>query len=259
MKIQNSQQKSQSDEYNLPYHYFVSYDPQSPSFKSYKSLMFALSYALGNSLVYQAIKDSQAETWCDVGCGDGALISSLQSFLPGVKCVGIDYDEKAIALANHINPADPAIYQAKDITTDCSDMYDIVTAVEVLEHIPPSEFSRFVQSLGALVAPGGSLVITVPHVNQGMAAKHYRHFKIEEMTNLLVKDLPDFEVSEAFGFWHRNWLERVNKALFQTKHVFLEIAGLNRLRMRLQLKSLPLTDNKAQQVFVRLAKRVSDA
>ena len=67
--------------------------------------------------------------------------------------------------------------------------------------------------------------------------------------------IADFEISEAFGFGHRNWLERLNKALFQTKHVFLEIAGLNRFRMKLQLKSLPLTDDKAQQVFVRFTKR----
>ena len=253
MKPASSEQVAQSSEYNLPYHYFVSYDPKNANFRSFKSLMFALSYALGNTIVYRAIKDSQADSWCDVGCGDGALISSLQSYLPGVKCVGFDYDEKAIMLANHINPG--VLFRTADITSDHLGRYGIVTAVEVLEHIPPNEFSQFVQSLGALVAPGGCLVITVPHVNQGMAAKHYRHFKIKEIANLIVADLSDFEISEAFGFGHRNWLERLNKALFQTKHVFLEIAGLNRFRMKLQLKSLPLTDDKAQQVFVRFTKR----
>ena len=66
--------------------------------------MFALGYSLGNILIYRELIKTPPKTWCDVGCGDGALISTLSDFLPGTICQGIDYDEKAIALARHINP-----------------------------------------------------------------------------------------------------------------------------------------------------------
>ena len=241
----------QSAEYQLPYHHFVDVDPFSLGFKSYKSVSFALSYALGNLLVFREIKKLGPTSWCDVGCGDGAFICNFGRFLLDCKCVGFDYDPRAIRLANHVEPAGD--FRSVDIVRDQIDQkFDVVTLVEVFEHIHPDNSEVFLQAAGRLVNPGGHLIITVPHVNQKMAEKHYRHFSIAELADICGQVLADFHVQAAFGFGRKSLLERVNKGLLQTKHLFLEMPWLNRVRLRRQLSAIPVDDRQAQQIFLHL-------
>ena len=246
----SKQQRAQSDEYHLPYHHFISFNPEKLTFQSYKRVMFALGYSLGNILIFRELKKNNPKTWCDVGCGDGALISTLSNFLPSTNCQGIDYDEKAISLARHISPK--GNFVVADITNDQLSTFDAVTAVEVFEHIPPEFGDDFIRSLGRLVKKNGSLILTVPHKNQGMASKHYRHFTTKELSSILKANLPDFEIISAYGFNQKNWLENVNKGLLQTKHFFLEIPWLNKKRLSMQLNNLPAKESKALQTLVHL-------
>lgn len=84
--------------------------------------------------------------------------------------------------------------------TSSGETFDLVTLIEVLEHIPHDLCSQFLRCLGNLVNPGGALILTVPHKNQKMPRKHYRHFCTSELVTLLDKELPNFEVTEAYGF-----------------------------------------------------------
>lgn len=84
------EQATQSGEYRLPYHHYVSLDAEAEQFSSFKHLIFGLNYALGNLLVYKKIQSLEVKTWCDVGCGDGALISQLQPYFPSTTCCGFD-------------------------------------------------------------------------------------------------------------------------------------------------------------------------
>lgn len=251
------QQKIQASEYKLPYHYFVSFDPVSLAFCSFRRLGFAVYYAVTAKLVFDTIQRLGVRSWLDVGCGDGALISGLDQFLPDVVKEGVDYDVRSIELAKLINPS--MTFHSGNILQKKADLgvFEFVTLIEVLEHIPPDEASEFLVALGTKVAESGFLMITVPHVNQRMPQKHYRHFDFQTLRAELSVLMPEFDIEEMYGVGEKNILERLVKGLLNTKYLFLELPGLNRQRFRAQLKAIPVTETKTQQVAVLLKKRAS--
>ena len=95
----------------------------------------------------------------DVGCGEGLLSARLAGVCREV--IGIDTDEQALARAKHRLEGLPnARVLARDITEP--DLpgrlgaFETVTCVAVLHHLPLEEG---LAALGALVAPGGRLIV----------------------------------------------------------------------------------------------------
>lgn len=58
---------------------------------------------------------------------------------------------------------------------------DVVTCLSVLEHIPVRETEQFCYHLGALVAPGGLLVLTVDFAEDGTTDPHHFHWMREQI------------------------------------------------------------------------------
>lgn len=51
----------------------------------------------------------------------------------------------------------------KPVTAGQFDIYDLVVATHLLEHIPTESFGEVINNLETLVAPGGHLLVSVPH------------------------------------------------------------------------------------------------
>lgn len=95
----------------------------------------------------------------DVGCGDGLLLARLAGACREV--VGIDSDEQSLARAQRRLEHTPnARALAHDILepglAERLGTFETVTCVAVLHHIPLEEG---LAALGALVAPGGRLIV----------------------------------------------------------------------------------------------------
>jgi len=245
----------QSAEYGFPYHYLASFDVLKKSFSSYRRLGFALPYSVTARLIYEVLTELAPERWLDVGCGDGALISGLDKLVPNVTALGIDYDPRSVSLARLLNPS--IDFTTADITdrNQVSGRFDFVTLVEVFEHIEPAKAKDFLRCLGGLVSQSGTLVVTVPHINQRMPKKHFRHFTCQQISDLLMDALPDFQIVAICGFNKKTILERVIKGLLQTKRIFVEIPLINRVRFRQQLRAIPVSEKSCQQIFVRLQRK----
>lgn len=252
--METAQQKLQASEYRLPYHYFADFNPESVEFTSFKRLSFAVYYSVTAKLVFDSISTMKARSWLDVGCGDGALISGLDRHLPGVEKVGIDYDPRSIEFARLINPQ--VEFRTQDLGADgiSDEPYDFVTLIEVLEHIPPEKSKPFLKGLASTVKDGGYLMLTVPHLNQRIPRKHFRHFEIDRLSAELNSALPEFNIEYIYGFGKKNFLERVVKGVLNTKHAFLEFPALNRMRFSAQLKAIPVSEKCCQQIAVLLKK-----
>lgn len=62
--------------------------------------------------------------------------------------------------------------------------FDIVTAIDILEHIKPDKIPIWIDKLCRALKPGGRLLISVPSINIPVQEKHYQHFteaKLVEM------------------------------------------------------------------------------
>lgn len=93
----------------------------------------------------------------DVGCGGGILTDSLAR--SGAKATGIDLSSKALRVAQmHALDAQTANVSyleisAEDMARQQAGQFDVVTCMEMLEHVPDP--ASVVQACSTLVKPGG--------------------------------------------------------------------------------------------------------
>lgn len=99
-------------------------------------------------------------TALDVGCGAGLLCEPLARL--GAHVTGIDAAAENIAVAQtHAAAAGLAIgYRAGGIEAT-TDRYDLVTSLEVIEHV--SDPAAFVHGLAGALAAGGLMILSTPN------------------------------------------------------------------------------------------------
>ncbi len=100
--------------------------------------------------------DINSKTVLDVGCGGGILAEAMSK--AGATVTGIDMAEASLnvaklhALESELN-IDYQMISAEDFAEQHAGTYDVVTCLEMLEHVPDP--ASIVQSCAKLVKPGG--------------------------------------------------------------------------------------------------------
>jgi 2-polyprenyl-6-hydroxyphenyl methylase/3-demethylubiquinone-9 3-methyltransferase len=102
----------------------------------------------------------------DVGCGGGLVCESLAH--AGATVTGIDLAEGMIAVARmhaaaHGLDIDYRVASAEAVLASAPGSYDIVTCMEMLEHVP--EPRAMLATLAGLVRPGGSIFVSTLNRN----------------------------------------------------------------------------------------------
>jgi 2-polyprenyl-3-methyl-5-hydroxy-6-metoxy-1,4-benzoquinol methylase len=110
----------------------------------------------------------------DVGCGDGCFLGMLGQEIE--RRVGIDLSERAIRFARAFHPE--VEYRCEDLQ-HLEEAFDVVTAIEVLEHIRDDKISGFAQALFERVHRDGRLIVSVPTTVVPVNRKHYRHYTVD--------------------------------------------------------------------------------
>ena len=92
----------------------------------------------------------------DVGCGGGILAESMS--VAGATVTGIDLAEKSLTVArlHSLESGVPVDYQAisaEDFAARQPGQFDVVTCMEMLEHVPDP--ASIVQACSQMVKPGG--------------------------------------------------------------------------------------------------------
>lgn len=97
----------------------------------------------------------------DVGCGAGLLTEPLARM--GAAATGIDAAVENIAVARaHAEGQELAIdYRVGGIETLAGEQYDLVTSMEVIEHV--TDPAAFIAGLAGALAPGGMLILSTPN------------------------------------------------------------------------------------------------
>lgn len=219
----NIKQQVQDDDYAFPYHYVPQF---SPGYSQTYSWPWAIYYTSAMEFVLEKVRALSPTSVADIGTGDGRLVRELANALPDTPVTGVDYSERAIQLARALNPG--LDFRCLDIIKEpLEERFDIITLIEVFEHIPLDLAPGFAAALKPLVREGGHLIVTVPHRNIPVSRKHFQHFSAESLRNYFE---PHFILEETVFLDKGSRVVRWIKALLENRYFILIHWGIrNRL------------------------------
>jgi 2-polyprenyl-6-hydroxyphenyl methylase/3-demethylubiquinone-9 3-methyltransferase len=127
----------------------------------------------------------------DVGCGGGILAEAIAK--KGANVKGIDLSEKALKVAelHSLESGVQVNYEliaAEALAAREADQYDVVTCMEMLEHVPDP--SAIVQACATLVKPGGRLFFST--LNRNPKSYLFAIIGAEYMLRLLPRGTHDY-------------------------------------------------------------------
>lgn len=127
----------------------------------------------------------------DVGCGGGILAESLAQ--RGADVIGIDMGEAPLSVARlHALEAgvnvDYRKIAAETLATEAGGQFDIVTCLEMLEHVPDP--SSIVNACAQLVKPGGDVYFST--INRNPKAYAFAILGAEYLLKLLPKGTHEY-------------------------------------------------------------------
>ncbi|MYN42141.1 bifunctional 2-polyprenyl-6-hydroxyphenol methylase/3-demethylubiquinol 3-O-methyltransferase UbiG [Duganella sp. FT109W] len=128
----------------------------------------------------------------DIGCGGGILTESMAR--KGATVTGIDLGEKALKVADlHSLESGVAVryklIAAEDMAAQEPGQYDVVTCMEMLEHVPDP--GAIVRAAAALVKPGGHLFFST--LNRNPKAYLFAVIGAEYILRMLPKGTHDYD------------------------------------------------------------------
>jgi SAM-dependent methyltransferase len=172
----------QEAEYVFPYHFIPTAGDD--GFSTTRHWSWGVHYLGGLHLVQSLLRQHDFSSLVDIGCGDGRFLADLRQVYPKASLTGLDYSERSIAFAKAFAPS--VDFEATDIiATPPGETFDVVTLIEVFEHIPPAEADDFLAAVNARLKSGGIVILTVPHMNSPLIEKHYRHFTSSSLRGAL--------------------------------------------------------------------------
>jgi 2-polyprenyl-6-hydroxyphenyl methylase/3-demethylubiquinone-9 3-methyltransferase len=124
----------------------------------------------------------------DVGCGGGILTEAMAR--RGAQVTGIDLSEKALRVAElHLHESGLAVRYEKAAVEDLSGEFDLVTCMELLEHVPDP--ASMVAACARLVRPGGRIFFST--INRNPKAYLFAVVGAEYVLGLLPKGTHDYQ------------------------------------------------------------------
>lgn len=132
------------------------------------------------------------KTVCDVGCGGGILSESMAK--KGAKVKGIDLSEKSINVAKiHAKKVHSAVEYELTSSQDLAEVengkYDVVTCMEMLEHVPDP--SKEILACSKLLKPSGQIIFST--INRNFKSFCFAIVGAEYILKLLPKGTHEFK------------------------------------------------------------------
>jgi SAM-dependent methyltransferase len=136
----------------------------------------------------------KADRVLDIGCGIGSGSAILLNAGAG-KVTGVDINPKAIEYARdhyHREGLDFLCLSAADLPF-LDGFFDLVVAMEIIEHLPESQHIRFLKECSRVLKNGGKIVCStpnrraysIPSLKRSLNRSHLKEYDIDEFHDLL--------------------------------------------------------------------------
>lgn len=129
------------------------------------------------------LRQRNPKTILEIGCGQGALGARLATY---ADYLGVEPDAASFAVARQrVQATGGTVINGTDEAVDADQLFDLVCAFEVLEHIEQDEAA--LASWVRRIRPGGSLLLSVPAWQDRFGPMdenvgHFRRYSPEELT-----------------------------------------------------------------------------
>lgn len=135
---------------------------------------------------FRSVKQSSNisdKKYLDLGCGTGVLQEEFEKKYPGTEAYGIDVMKEAIEYCKKRGLNRANLYDGKKIPFKDNE-FDLLTAIDVLEHIEDDMFS--LSEIKRVLKKGGLGIFIVPaHMNlwstRDIRLQHYRRYEFGEL------------------------------------------------------------------------------
>jgi ubiquinone/menaquinone biosynthesis C-methylase UbiE len=185
----NNQKIVQEELYKLPYHWFP--EKYLKKFERREKQKIVFHYL-------ETLLTDTPSKYLDLGCGDGRWTTDIYNYLgKNVETWGVDVSERAIGFARLISPMINFSVMSGDSTNFQSKSFDLITMIEVIEHVPDNIEEKMMSEVHRLLKKGGLLILTTPSLNERLSAHHFRHYSVESITDLLVRH--NFSIMDMRG------------------------------------------------------------
>jgi 2-polyprenyl-6-hydroxyphenyl methylase / 3-demethylubiquinone-9 3-methyltransferase len=148
----------------------------------------------------------QGKRAVDVGCGGGILAEAMAG--QGARVTGIDLSDKALGVARLHQlesgaNVDYRLVAAESLATECPGTFDVVTCMELLEHVPDP--ASTIAACAQLARPGGTVVFST--INRNPKSYLFAVIGAEYLLRLLPRGTHDYarflKPSEIAGYARR--------------------------------------------------------
>jgi SAM-dependent methyltransferase len=216
----------QDFQYQFPYHHIPHFDKSGTPWRV-RGVGWGLEYLVYLRHIEERVRRLDPKSLLDVGCGDGRFLAGMEMF--GLRRCGIDVSRRAIRFAQAFG--DDIDFRVEPVLEHRS-RYDLVTAIEVLEHVSDENEVEFFSAICDRVRSGGSVLITVPSSVVPTNRKHYRHYDSERL-RWLLREAKISTRDIVFQFLlPRSALYELYRRVSANRYAFVEIPHVNRLMWR---------------------------
>lgn len=148
----------------------------------------------------------------DIGCGDGWYAARYVE--AGAVVHGIDISARSVGFASLLVPSGRFLVGSATQLPYPDHSFDVVTCVQVLEHLTEEDVAQALAAFRRVVRPGGIVIISVPSTQRRLSAAHLRHYTPEMLRDALT---PYGMVTEMVGQERHSRLTLGLRTLFENR------------------------------------------
>lgn len=240
--------------YEFPYHYIPHFDEEGIASR-YRLLKWGFEYLCYIKHSIEIVESLRPNSVLDVGCGDGRFLGLLNDKIN--RKVGVDLSEKAIQFAKAFNKDNEEIIFKTTDARFVEDKFDVVTAIEVLEHIPDNEIASFLKTLEEKAKSGGYVLLSVPTIVAPLNKKHYRHYDYNLLVEQLNNSIDKLNIVKTDYVYKETSLSKFYLRLTNNKLWHIELRFINKMFWHYVWHKLRIGSSENGKHIIALLKKVN--